>query len=192
MILESVDIGNKLRIEIVEKDSIAESYANRKYVSSCLSHGRRPKYLKKFNYFKDLKLMRIMHEKDLLLRTLIWNVTDLEDNKQFKLLDRVYTCHTDEVCRGYKESGRPKPEEEIRQLFTRFWPKFADVRNTARKVCSEIIPNRVQYWPFLDTLCFIRGDKLYNFPEDYYEDSVNDKAIKSVLDIPYKGASAWW
>lgn len=156
MILEKLKLKDGLKLEIVNKDDIMLSYKNHKLVSSCMSSKGRWKYTKLYNYVKDLKLLRIMHKDILVLRALLWNVFDTDG--KFKFLDSVYYKN---YCDGEHSWGyycsrclRPVAHPSAYEQFKEIWPKFADVRNTNKRIYAEVLPNKVKIWPYMDTLEF--------------------------------------
>lgn len=173
MILEKHNLQDKLRLEIVNGADIVESYKNKKYVSSCMSNRGRWKYTNLYKYIDGLSLLRIMKGDDLRLRALIWSVLD-EEGSKFKFLDRVYDGHsycecTGETCKCILDAQAESLRQSIRAMFPSLWPKYADVRNTAKTVVAKILPNKVKIWPSLDSLVYYNKEKRLLSNSGYYK-----------------------
>lgn len=162
MILEKFNLKDNLRLEIVNGDDIILSYKNTKYVDSCMSRGGRWKYTRLYKYVKNLKLLRIMKDDDLVLRSLIWNVED-KDKANFNLIDTVYYSKrvrersSWDCCSNYiNKTFFPNAYTQFKEV----WSKYADVRRTAKQVFAKLLPNNVKIWPYMDTLTYYNPKRL--------------------------------
>lgn len=186
MILEKTKLKDKLYLEIVNKDDIMDSYKNNKLVSSCMSEKGRWKYTRLYNYVKDLKLLRIMKDNTLVLRTLLWNVTDTEKQK-FNFIDKVYfKSYPSSNCRRIYCYGcsyclpkvaHPTAYEQFKEI----WPKYADVRNTNKHIFAEVLPNKIRIWPYMDNFIYYNKNKKLLSNKYIYDDNDDFECYEDIF-----------
>lgn len=176
MILEKLDLKDGLRLEIVNKADISLSYKNNTLVSSCMSIYGRWKYTRLYNYVKDLKLLRIMKDDVLVLRSLLWSASD--GTEDVKFIDRPYyknyPTYACGCCCGNscKNCTQTESHPSAYSQFLEWWPKFADVRNTNRQLYVDVLPNKVKIWPQLDTFFYYNPSKKLlsnNYTDGFFE-----------------------
>jgi hypothetical protein len=187
MILETLKLKDKLKLEIVDGEDICLSYKNNKLVNSCMNRYGAWRFTNLYKYVKDLKLLRMMNGDDLVLRALLWTVRD-EENQKFTYVDRVYKDglqltrdRNGLLCfNGYERVAHPTAYEQFKNV----WPKFADVRNTAKRIFAELRPNRVKIWPYMDTFTYVNTDtKMLSNDYKYDYDLDTDDGFVEYTDI---------
>lgn len=162
MILHSEPWFDGLRLELVNGDDIMLSYKNNSKVSSCMSNEGRWRRTKFYSYVPKLSMLRAMYNDVLMLRTLVWEATDME-GVITKTLDRIYAkSYPYDYCSA---SEQILSHPDILTEFDKIYHKFTTVKSSGRKLKVDVLPHELEEYPSIDTFNKLARtkDALFNY-----------------------------
>jgi len=156
-ILKDIEYEGGYRVQLVDGQDIIDTYLNNKKVNSCMGKKRMAPRLQFYTFCEGLKLLRIIKDDVVYLRSLIWRTHELQNRKNIlRYADTVY-------CRKYT-AYEDIIHTDAYEIFKQIWQKFADVRDSNKNLEVNVQKNSLKKYPYVDTFLYMNSAKnrLYN------------------------------